>query len=83
MADTWENNPDCLRLVTAIGDGACTGSIACSLMPATSGGCIPITGGGVCAEDLLASPVAGISNLCQKISVSGDCSGFYQGQMDC
>jgi conjugal transfer mating pair stabilization protein TraN len=83
VADAWEDNPECLRLVSAIGDGACTGSIACSLMPETTGGCIPITGGGVCAEDLLASPVAGISSLCQKISVSGDCSGFYQGQMDC
>jgi len=27
--------------------------------------------------------VAGISNLCELITVSADCSGFYQGQMDC
>ena len=83
IADTWEDNPSCLTLVKAIGDGACAGPIACALMPATSNGCIPITGASVCPEDVLPSPVAGISNLCERITVSGDCSGFYQGQMDC
>ena len=59
VADTWEDNPECLRLVQAIGDGACTGPIACAAMPATVNGCLPITGGSVCPEDLLALPRGG------------------------
>ncbi len=27
--------------------------------------------------------MAGVSSLCQRITVNADCSGFYQGQMDC
>jgi conjugal transfer mating pair stabilization protein TraN len=83
VADTWEDDPACLDLVKAIGDGACEGAIQCAAMPALTDGCVPITGGSVCAGDLSPSPVAGISSLCQRITVSGDCSGFYQGQMDC
>jgi len=83
VADTWENDPDCLTLVKAINDGACEGPIQCASMPALTNGCIPITGGSICAGDLLPSPVAGISSFCRNITVSAECSGFYQGQMDC
>jgi len=83
VADTWEDDPACLDLVHAIGDGACEGAIQCAQIPELTDGCIPFTGGSICEDDLLPSPVAGISNLCELITVSGDCSGFYQGQMDC
>ena len=83
VADTWEDDPACLDLVRAIGDGACEGAIQCAAMPALTNGCIRITGASICPGDLLPSPVAGISSLCQRITVSADCSGFYQGQMDC
>ncbi len=83
VADAWENDPACLDLVKAIGDGACAGPIQCASMPALTDGCIPITGGRICAGDLLPSPVAGISSFCRNITVSADCSGFSQGQMDC
>ena len=83
VADTWEDDPACLDLVKAIGDGACEGAIQCAAMPDLTDGCIPITGGSICAEDLQPSPVAGISSLCQRVTVSANCSGFYQGQMDC
>jgi conjugal transfer mating pair stabilization protein TraN len=83
VADTWEDDPACLDLVRAIGDGACEGAIQCAAMPALTDGCIRITGASLCAGDLLPSPVAGVSSLCQRITVSADCSGFYQGQMDC
>jgi conjugal transfer mating pair stabilization protein TraN len=83
VADTWEDDPPCLDLVSAIDDGACGGAIQCAQMPELTDGCIPFTGGSICAEDLLPAPVAGISSLCQLIAVSAECSGFYQGQMDC
>jgi len=83
VAETWEDDPACLDLVSAIGDGACEGAIQCTQMPELTDGCIPFTGGSICAEDLLPSPVAGIESFCQLITVSADCSGFYQGQMDC
>ena len=83
VADTWEDDPACLDLVRAIGHGACEGPIQCVSMPALTNGCIPIAGGSICAGNLRLSPVAGISSLCRRITVSADCSGFYQGQMDC
>ena len=45
VADAWEDDPACLDLVRAIGDGACEGPIQCASMPALTDGCIPITGG--------------------------------------
>ena len=84
VADTWEDDPACLDLVRAIGDGACEGAIQCAAMPALTDGCIPHHRRPASAPaDLRPSPVAGISSLCQRITVSADCSGFYQGQMDC
>ncbi len=83
VADTWEDDPACLDVVRAIADGACTGTVQCTALPALVDGCLPITGGRICAGDLLPSPVAGITSLCQRIAVSADCAGFYQGTMDC
>jgi len=45
VADTWEDDPACLDLVHAIGDGACEGAIQCAQMPELTDGCIPFTGG--------------------------------------
>ncbi|WP_200254381.1 conjugal transfer mating pair stabilization protein TraN, partial [Thiococcus pfennigii] len=83
VADRWEDDPACLDRARAIGDGSCAGTIECTQMPELTDGCLPFTGGSVCEEDLLPSPVAGIPSLCRLIAVSGDCSGFSQGRMDC
>jgi hypothetical protein len=65
-ADAWEDDdPACLDLVRAIGDGACDGPIQCAAMPALTDGCIPITGGSICSGDLRPSPVPEISSFAE------------------
>lgn len=79
--ESWTPN-SCLEAAWGVQDGFAKGKVVCVKNPADSSGCAWIEGVEVCPEYLNPSPLKGIPNLCQEVSVSAD-FGFYKGQMDC
>ena len=79
--ESWTPN-SCLESAWGVQDGFAKGKIVCVKNPADSSGCAWIDGVEVCPEHLNPSPLKGIPNLCQQVSVTADYD-FYKGQMDC
>lgn len=74
---------EALDALTSVNDGACAGNYVCTKMPSVSeDGCALINGVKVCESNFSASPVPGISPLCEEVAVSTQCD-FYKGPMDC
>ena len=80
--DAWVP-PECVQNVYAINDGFAKGTYTCVQMPKLeSNGCALVDSVYVCPNHLNPSPLKGISNLCQKVSVNAKYD-FYKGEMDC
>lgn len=79
--ESWTPN-NCLEAAYGVQDGFASGKVVCTKNPADSSGCAWFDGVQVCPDQLNPSPLKGIPNLCQQVSVSADFD-FYKGQMDC
>lgn len=73
-----------LPMFNMIDDGFCKDSqISCTSMPdVDANGCIEKNGARVCGSDMPPSPHSSIDPLCEKATVSAECS-FYKGPMEC
>jgi conjugal transfer mating pair stabilization protein TraN len=79
--DRWSwSHPACPDLAARVGDGFCTGTLACTRNAGTS--CIVADGIAFCGGEIAAPPVAGIEQGCLEIAVNAECR-FNVGAMDC
>ncbi|MBF0372151.1 MAG: conjugal transfer mating pair stabilization protein TraN [Alphaproteobacteria bacterium] len=70
--------------VTGMADGFCKATAAnCTQQPALDGeGCATINGARICPNQMLPSPIAGISPFCERMTVTQSCE-FWNGAMGC
>lgn len=80
--DVWAPE-ECINSAKGVSDGFAQGQFTCLSDPSGGGDCTIVDDMRVCKSQLSPSPFPGISNLCEKVQVETDYSGFYTGTNEC